>query len=60
MQGFWRFCWRAVDPVVDLIELAKCWIVDRLYGPFPETPTDRAIRERGDRRFSDDHQPSEQ
>jgi hypothetical protein len=46
--------WRAVDPIVDAVELVKCWIVDRLCGPFPETPTDRAIRKAGDRCFCDD------
>jgi hypothetical protein len=54
MQRLSRLYWRAVDPVAGAIELARCWLVDRLCGPFPETPTDRAIRERGDRRFTDD------
>jgi hypothetical protein len=51
---------RLFDLIVDAIELAKCWIVDRLFGPFPETATDQAIRERGDWRFTDDHRPSRQ
>jgi hypothetical protein len=44
---------RAVDPVAGAVELVKCWLADMLCGQFPETPTDRAIRER-DRRFTDD------
>ena len=39
---------------VNAIELAKRWVVDRLCRPFPETEVDRAIRERGDLRFTDD------
>jgi hypothetical protein len=46
--------WRAVDLVAGALALARCWLLDRLCGPFPETPTDRAISERGDRRFTDD------
>jgi hypothetical protein len=49
--------WRAVDPIACAVELAKCRLVDWLCGPLPETPTDRAIRERGDRRFTDDPNP---
>jgi hypothetical protein len=48
MQRLCRQYWRTVDVVANAIELAKCWIVNRLRGPFPETPTCRAIRERGD------------
>jgi hypothetical protein len=47
-----RLFWRAIDPIVDAVEAVKCWFVDALCGPFPETPTDRAIGERGDRRFT--------
>jgi hypothetical protein len=36
------------------VQLARCWIVDRLAGPIPESETDRAIREAGDRPFRDD------
>ena len=43
--------WRGVDTIITAVELAKCWVIDRLCGPIPET--DRAIRERGDRRFTD-------
>jgi hypothetical protein len=49
-----RLYWRAVDPIANAVELARCWIVDRLAGPIPESETDRAIREAGDRRFRDD------
>lgn len=45
-------CTGVIDPIARAIELAKCWLVDRLCGPFPETPSDRAIRERGDLRFT--------
>jgi DNA-binding sugar fermentation-stimulating protein len=55
-----RLYWRETAPVVGAVELMKCWVVDRLCGTFPDTPTDRAIRERGDRHFADDHQTSEQ
>jgi hypothetical protein len=51
-----RLFWRAIDPIVDAVELVKCWVVDRLCGPFPEQPADRAIREAGDWRFRDDDQ----
>jgi hypothetical protein len=47
-----RLYWRAVDPVSSALELGKCWLVDRLYVPFPETPIDRSIQERGDQRFT--------
>jgi hypothetical protein len=49
-----RLYWRAVDPIASAIELAKCWVVDRLCGPFPETDVDRAIKQRGDLRFVED------
>jgi hypothetical protein len=48
-----RLFWRASDPIVDAVELVKCWVVDWLCGRFPETATDRAIREAGDGRFRD-------
>jgi hypothetical protein len=54
MQCLSRLYWRAIDPIANAVEIARCWVVDRLCGPFPETPTDVAIRERGDRRFTDD------
>jgi hypothetical protein len=38
MQRLSRLFWRAVDPIMNVVELAKCWAVDRLCGPFPETP----------------------
>jgi hypothetical protein len=47
-------CWRAIDPAANAIELVKCWVVDRVAGPFPETATDRAIQKRGDWRFAGD------
>jgi hypothetical protein len=53
-RHLFRLYWLAIDRLAGAVELARCWIVDRLCGPFPETPTDRAIRERGDRRFTDD------
>jgi hypothetical protein len=59
MQRISRLYWRAIDPLATAIELARCRLVDWWCGPFPETPSDRAIRERGDRRFTDDHRPSE-
>jgi hypothetical protein len=53
MQRICRLYWRTLDFIANALELAKCWVVDRLCGPFPETPTDRAIRDRGDERFAD-------
>jgi hypothetical protein len=43
MRCLSRLYLRSVDPVVGAVELVKCWLADRLYGPFPETPIDRAI-----------------
>jgi hypothetical protein len=54
MECLSRLYWRAIDPVASAIELAKCRLVDWLCGPFPETPADRPIGERGDRRFTND------
>jgi hypothetical protein len=53
MQRICRLYWRAIDPVTSAIEFARCRLVDWLCGPFPETPIDRAIGERGDERFTD-------
>jgi hypothetical protein len=38
-----RLYWRAVDLVASAIKLARCLLVDRRFGPFPEDETDRAI-----------------
>jgi hypothetical protein len=39
MQRLSWLHWRAVDPIANTIELAKCWLaVTGLCGPFPETP----------------------
>jgi hypothetical protein len=54
MQHLSRLYCRATDPAASAVGLMKCWLADRLHGPFPETPTDRAIRERGDRHFTED------
>jgi len=54
MQRICCLYWRGVDPVANAIERVKCWLIDRICGPFPETSTDRAIRERGDPRFTSD------
>ena len=53
MQRLCSVYWRGVDTITAAVELAKCWVIDRLCGPFPETETDRAIRERRDRRLTD-------
>ncbi len=39
----------ALDRTDYLITLARFRILDWLLGPFPETPTDKAIREEGER-----------
>jgi hypothetical protein len=49
-----RLLWGAIDPIANAVELARCWIVDRLAGPIPESETGQAIREAGDRRFRND------
>ena len=36
-QRLSRLYWRAVDPIANAIELAKRWLVDQLFGPFPES-----------------------
>lgn len=38
-----------LNRVVHLVTVACLWFLDGLAGPVPETPTDRAIREEGER-----------
>jgi len=35
MQRLSHLYWRAVDPIAVAVKLVRCWLVDRLYGPFP-------------------------
>ena len=44
-----RLCAELVDRVDHLLTLARLTVLDWLAGPPPETPTDRAIREEGER-----------
>ena len=45
MSGLLHF----VDWFRDLPLRAGLWVLDRIAGPYPETPVDRAIREEGER-----------
>jgi hypothetical protein len=40
---------RLSGPVDRAITRCRLWLFDRFFGPAPETPTDRAIREEGER-----------
>ncbi len=44
----WLF-WLLVYTMSYWLTTARLWLLDRWLGPFPETPTDRAIREEGER-----------
>jgi hypothetical protein len=44
-----HLCAKALDRAGYLIALARLSTLDRLAGPMPETPTDRAIREEEER-----------
>ncbi len=44
-----RICAEALDRADYLITLARLSIHDRIAGPLPETPTDRAIKEEEER-----------
>lgn len=44
-----RLCFEILNRVDYLLTLARLTIADWLAGPPPETPTDRAIREEGER-----------
>jgi hypothetical protein len=36
-----RLFWEALDRVNYAVTLARCWAVDRIYGPEPPTPADK-------------------
>jgi hypothetical protein len=46
---FRRLCAEFLDRADYLLTLARLTVLDWLAGPPPETPTDRAIREEGER-----------
>jgi hypothetical protein len=46
---FRRLIYAALDNAAHLMTLARLRLYDRIAGPAPETPTDRAIREEGER-----------
>jgi hypothetical protein len=46
---FRRWFYRALDDAAHLLTLARLWLHEWIAGPSAETPTDRAIREEGER-----------
>jgi hypothetical protein len=44
-----RLFWRIAGLADYTLTVARLWLLDRVAGPDPETPTDRAIREEGER-----------
>jgi hypothetical protein len=44
-----RLCAELLDRTDHLLTLAQLTVLDWFAGPMPETPTDRAIREEGER-----------